>query len=132
MCSYRIYPNSFKYDSVAQLVEQMTLNHWVVGSSPTGVTQELKSLDFSSFFVNLRNLKYLQNSETLRISNLQYWGAISQFLRIFGDCSRDGNGKEIPVKKCQRFFIGTICYLLFCQSFVMSSSDLPFVSGTSR
>ena len=27
-----------KTDSVAQLVEQMTLNHWVVGSSPTGVT----------------------------------------------------------------------------------------------
>ena len=28
-----------KHDSVAQLVEQMTLNHWVVGSSPTGVTK---------------------------------------------------------------------------------------------
>ena len=28
-----------KDDSVAQLVEQMTLNHWVVGSSPTGVTK---------------------------------------------------------------------------------------------
>ncbi len=27
-------------DSVAQLVEQMTLNHWVVGSSPTGVTDK--------------------------------------------------------------------------------------------
>lgn len=27
-------------DSVAQLVEQMTLNHWVVGSSPTGVTSK--------------------------------------------------------------------------------------------
>ena len=27
-------------DSVAQLVEQMTLNHWVVGSSPTGVTNK--------------------------------------------------------------------------------------------
>ena len=26
-------------DSVDQLVEQMTLNHWVVGSSPTGVTK---------------------------------------------------------------------------------------------
>ena len=26
-------------DSVAQLVEQLTLNQWVVGSSPTGVTQ---------------------------------------------------------------------------------------------
>ncbi len=25
-------------DSVAQLVEQMTLNHWVEGSSPSGVT----------------------------------------------------------------------------------------------
>ena len=28
------------HDSVAQLVEQMTLNHWVVGSSPTGVTRQ--------------------------------------------------------------------------------------------
>ena len=26
------------FDSVAQLVEQLTLNQWVVGSSPTGVT----------------------------------------------------------------------------------------------
>lgn len=33
-----------KVDSVAQLVEQMTLNHWVVGSSPTGVTSAPKSL----------------------------------------------------------------------------------------
>ena len=28
-----------KRDSVAQLVEQMTLNHWVEGSSPSGVTE---------------------------------------------------------------------------------------------
>ena len=27
-------------DSVAQLVEQMTLNHWVEGSSPSGVTRQ--------------------------------------------------------------------------------------------
>ncbi len=27
-------------DSVAQLVEQMTLNHWVEGSSPSGVTKQ--------------------------------------------------------------------------------------------
>ncbi len=27
-----------KTDSVAQLVEQQTLNLWVVGSNPTGVT----------------------------------------------------------------------------------------------
>ena len=32
-------PASRHNDSVAQLVEQMTLNHWVVGSSPTGVTK---------------------------------------------------------------------------------------------
>ena len=29
-----------KNDSVAQLVEQMTLNHWVEGSSPSGVTRQ--------------------------------------------------------------------------------------------
>ena len=27
-----------KFDSVAQLVEQLTLNQWVEGSSPSGVT----------------------------------------------------------------------------------------------
>ena len=27
-------------DLVAQLVEQMTLNHWVEGSSPSGVTRQ--------------------------------------------------------------------------------------------
>ena len=28
------------FDSVAQLVEQLTLNQWVEGSSPSGVTQK--------------------------------------------------------------------------------------------
>ena len=40
-----------KNDSVAQLVEQMTLNHWVVGSSPTGVTFEEQSNDCSFFVI---------------------------------------------------------------------------------
>ena len=38
-------------DLVAQLVEQMTLNHWVVGSSPTRITKNktrLKQLDQKS------------------------------------------------------------------------------------
>ena len=35
-------------DSVAQLVEQMTLNHWVVGSSPTGVTIENQTVTIKS------------------------------------------------------------------------------------
>ena len=28
------------FDSVAQLVEQLTLNQWVEGSSPSGVTKD--------------------------------------------------------------------------------------------
>ena len=41
-------------DSVAQLVEQMTLNHWVVGSSPTGVTP--KRAEIARFRLFLRNI----------------------------------------------------------------------------
>ncbi len=43
--------NTVRYVSVAQLVEQLTLNQWVVGSSPTrntklpkAVNQQFKSL----------------------------------------------------------------------------------------
>ena len=32
--------NGFFFDSVAQLVEQLTLNQWVEGSSPSGVTKD--------------------------------------------------------------------------------------------
>ena len=39
-----LHPQSRNNDSmndlVAQLVEQMTLNHWVEGSSPSGVTYQ--------------------------------------------------------------------------------------------
>ncbi len=34
-------------DSVAQLVEQMTLNHWVESSSLSGVTQEIQAVNQS-------------------------------------------------------------------------------------
>ncbi len=37
-------------DSVAQLVEQYTFNVWVLGSSPSGITQKLK-INFLSFFI---------------------------------------------------------------------------------
>lgn len=46
LCKMCIEFGSRLFDSVAQLVEQMTLNHWVVGSSPTGVTQ-CKALIFN-------------------------------------------------------------------------------------
>ena len=39
-----------RFDSVAQLVEQMTLNHWVESSSLSGVTErKLKQLSFLFF-----------------------------------------------------------------------------------
>lgn len=34
-----MHPQLIKKDSVAQLVEQMTLNHWVQGSSPCEDTE---------------------------------------------------------------------------------------------
>ncbi len=42
-------------DSVAQLVEQQTLNLWVEGSSPSGVTvcvERCRSVSFGTFFVS--------------------------------------------------------------------------------
>ena len=38
----RIFATEFekRFDSVAQLVEQMTLNHWVESSSLSGVTAQ--------------------------------------------------------------------------------------------
>ena len=55
-------------DSVAQLVEQMTLNHWVVSSSLTGVTKQSgktrKNAEitwFSAFFSFCPNRRILKN-----------------------------------------------------------------------
>ena len=39
-------------DSLAQLVEQLTLNQWVEGSNPSGVTKGWKK--FHPFFVYYR------------------------------------------------------------------------------
>ena len=36
-------------DSVAQLVEQYTFNVWVLGSSPSGITTESRSLQVIGF-----------------------------------------------------------------------------------
>ena len=40
-------------DFVAQLVEQMTLNHWVEGSSPSEVTSESDSFVNKDFVAQL-------------------------------------------------------------------------------
>lgn len=47
-------------DSVAQLVEQLTLNQWVVGSSPTGVTSRVMlETDSGLGFILIRYLFFL-------------------------------------------------------------------------
>ena len=45
-------------DLVAQLVEQMTLNHWVVGSTPTQVTQQRNKLDLVAQLVEQMTLNH--------------------------------------------------------------------------
>ena len=41
-----------KSDSVAQLVEQLTLNQWVEGSSPSGVTKQAEMFQkYFGFFI---------------------------------------------------------------------------------
>ena len=54
------------FDSVAQLVEQLTLNQWVEGSSPSGVTQKSvnelsfsKLADFCFFYIMYQQLHSL-------------------------------------------------------------------------
>ena len=44
-------------DSLAQLVEQLTLNQWVEGSNPSGVTKDDES---RPFFVSIPTLTHSQ------------------------------------------------------------------------
>ena len=51
------------YASLAQLVEQMTLNHLVVGSNPTGGTRFHKALlyiRFKDFFLKCRHRRCIR------------------------------------------------------------------------
>ena len=66
------------FDSVAQLVEQLTLNQWVEGSSPSGVTQ--KSVN-ELFISELADFCFL----TLCINNCILWAVFGPFLsKILG------------------------------------------------
>ena len=58
-----------RHDSVAQLVEQMTLNHWVESSSLSGVTKRGNSNRDFLFFViccGLRHQEFIKNLFALR------------------------------------------------------------------
>ena len=46
---YFCTPKNKREDSVAQLVEQYTFNVWVLGSSPNGITNEMRSLQVVRF-----------------------------------------------------------------------------------
>lgn len=62
--------NQQNVDSVAQLVEQMTLNHWVESSSLSGVTkQSLKSGCFF-YFCRLQAVAYRVTGECCRSATM--------------------------------------------------------------
>ena len=67
---------TIKDDSVAQLVEQMTLNHWAEGSNPSGVT--IEQPNGCSFFLWRDSLGKV-NSQT------DSGRKASHFLRLFVD-----------------------------------------------
>ena len=54
-----------KYSSLAQSVEHMTVNHGVVGSSPTGGARK-KHLQFASAFFNEAHLRCMKKEAGLR------------------------------------------------------------------
>ncbi len=54
-------------DSLAQLVEQLTLNQWVQGSNPWGVTQK-RNLTMSNSFFLCQNRNALFNRSSVRRS----------------------------------------------------------------
>ena len=58
------------YDSVAQLVEQMTLNHWVESSSLSGVTKPIRFLIGFFCFHPLR-ISHPQTNRILRKNDRQ-------------------------------------------------------------
>ena len=57
--------NLKRNDSVAQLVEQMTLNHWVVGSIPTGITKALLIIFRRAFYFYPMPFTYILYSQKL-------------------------------------------------------------------
>ena len=52
-----------KEDFVAQLVEQLTLNQWAVGSSPTEVTENEPLTKVGGFLFILISIKYIDNQQ---------------------------------------------------------------------
>ena len=55
----------FKDDFVAQLVEQLTLNQWAVGSSPTEVTEETTYFHRWFSFCFVLNNAYICRKRTI-------------------------------------------------------------------
>ena len=63
-------------DLVAQLVEQMTLNHWVEGSSPSQVTLQTKptNIDLVAQLVEQMTLNHwVEGSSPSQVTRFTYW-----------------------------------------------------------
>jgi hypothetical protein len=57
----RALPKGSQDSALAQSVEQMTVNHWVAGSSPAGGAKILKGRTSGLFFAHTLRVSYVQN-----------------------------------------------------------------------
>ena len=71
-------------DSVAQLVEQKTLNLWVLGSSPSGVTERNSLIWAVSFFYADRLYNPIRKKEIYfsLLNLLNDWGFMPRYAAI--------------------------------------------------
>ncbi len=98
--------NQQNVDSVAQLVEQMTLNHWVESSSLSGVTkQSLKSGCFF-YFCRPQAVAYLQHASARtglwRVLSLRDDGHTD--VERFCQCQSNGEGNLPGVSSGRRIY----------------------------
>lgn len=98
--------NQQNVDSVAQLVEQMTLNHWVESSSLSGVTKQ--SLKSGCFFIYASHRLWRTSSTHLRVPG--YGRVLSLHddrhtdVGRFCQCQSDGEGNLPGVSSGRRIY----------------------------
>ena len=114
--------NQQNVDSVAQLVEQMTLNHWVESSSLSGVTkQSLKSgcfFIYASLAVAYRVTEECCRSTTMDIPMWDGFVNVNQMAKAtyLGSVAEDESTAEERLYKSRKIFLQEILYRRFRES----------------
>lgn len=122
--------NQQNVDSVAQLVEQMTLNHWVESSSLSGVTkQSLKSGCFFYFCrpcsgvppARIRAYRVMEECCRSATMDIPMWDGfvnVNQMARAtsLGSVAEDESTAEERLYKSRKIFLQEILYRRFRES----------------